>query len=87
MNSDLMTQYIEFIADRLLQQLGYDKVFDAKNPFAFMEMISVEGKSNFFEKRVSEYSLSMNAGPRDFSFTGDVLFWIIIIYHIIVYYD
>ena len=58
MNSDLMCQYIEFVADRLTVQLGYDKIYDKANPFEFMEMISIEGKTNFFEKRVSEYSLA-----------------------------
>jgi len=58
MNSDLMCQYIEFVADRLSLQLGNDKIYNAKNPFNFMEMISIEGKTNFFEKRVSEYSLA-----------------------------
>jgi ribonucleoside-diphosphate reductase beta chain len=56
MNSDLMCQYIEFCADRILLQLGHDKVYNSKNPFAFMEMISLEGKTNFFEKRVMDYS-------------------------------
>tara|TARA_B110001469_G_scaffold61203_1_gene58730 strand:+ start:182 stop:1171 length:990 start_codon:yes stop_codon:yes gene_type:complete len=56
MNSELMSQYIEFVADRLLVQLGYDKVYNASNPFNFMEMISLEGKTNFFEKRVMDYS-------------------------------
>ena len=55
MNSDLMSQYIEFVADRLLLELGNDKVYNATNPFDFMEMISLQGKSNFFEKRVGEY--------------------------------
>jgi ribonucleoside-diphosphate reductase beta chain len=55
MNADLMCQYIEFVADRLLQELECDKVYDAKNPFDFMEMISLQGKTNFFEKRVAEY--------------------------------
>jgi len=55
MNADLMCQYIEFVADRLLVSLGYGKVYNAENPFAFMEMISLQGKTNFFEKRVSEY--------------------------------
>ena len=55
MNSKLMTQYIEFVADRLLLQLGYPKAYSAKNPFDFMERISLEGKDNFFEKRVSTY--------------------------------
>lgn len=58
MNSTLMTQYIEFIADRLSVQLGYDKIYNASNPFDFMELISVESKTNFFEKRVSEYALA-----------------------------
>ncbi len=58
MNSDLMCQYIEFVADRLSLQLGNDKIYNAKNPFDFMEMISIEGKTNFFEKRVAEYSLA-----------------------------
>ncbi|MFM8431159.1 MAG: ribonucleoside-diphosphate reductase small subunit [Bacteroidota bacterium] len=55
MNSKLMCQYIEFVADRLLLALGYDKVYNSTNPFDFMEMISLQGKTNFFEKRVSEY--------------------------------
>ena len=58
MNSKLMSQYIEFVADRLSLQLGYEKIYNSINPFDFMEMISVEGKTNFFEKRVSEYALS-----------------------------
>ena len=58
MNSTLMSQYIEFVADRLLIQLGCDKYYNTQNPFSFMEMISVEGKTNFFEKRVSEYALT-----------------------------
>lgn len=55
MNADLMTQYIEFVADRLLLELGCPKVFHATNPFDFMELISLQGKTNFFEKRVAEY--------------------------------
>ena len=55
MNSDLMAQYIEFVADRLLQELGNDKIYNVSNPFDFMEMISIQGKTNFFEKRVAEY--------------------------------
>jgi len=58
MNSDLMSQYIEFVADRLLAELGNDKVFNKPNPFDFMEMISLQGKTNFFEKRVGEYQKS-----------------------------
>jgi ribonucleoside-diphosphate reductase subunit M2 len=57
MNSKLMSQYIEFVADRLLVQLGNKKEYNSTNPFDFMEMISLEGKTNFFEKKVSEYSL------------------------------
>ncbi len=56
MNAKLMTQYIEFVADRLLLQLGYPKVYCAANPFSFMERISLEGKDNFFEKRVTTYA-------------------------------
>jgi ribonucleoside-diphosphate reductase beta chain len=56
MNSKMMTQYIEFVADRLAVQLGAPKIFHATNPFDFMDLISLEGKTNFFEKKVSEYS-------------------------------
>jgi ribonucleoside-diphosphate reductase beta chain len=55
MNSDLMAQYIEFVADRLLLELGNERVYNASNPFEFMEMISIQGKANFFERRVGEY--------------------------------
>ena len=55
MNADLMNQYIQFVADRLLEQLGCDKVYNVTNPFDFMDMISLQGKTNFFEKRVAEY--------------------------------
>lgn len=55
MNSKLMCQYIEFVADRLLVALGYAKIYNATNPFDFMETISLQGKTNFFEKRVAEY--------------------------------
>ena len=58
MNSTLMTQYIQFVADRLCLQLGYDKIYNVINPFDFMELISLESKTNFFEKTVSEYSLA-----------------------------
>ena len=60
MNALLMKQYIEFVADRLSVQLGYEKIYNSSNPFDFMEMISIEGKTNFFEKRVGDYSLSNN---------------------------
>ena len=55
MNSAQMCQYIEFVADRLLGELGCKKIYNATNPFDFMEMISLRGKTNFFEKRVAEY--------------------------------
>jgi ribonucleoside-diphosphate reductase subunit M2 len=58
MNSDLMCQYIEFVADRLMLALGYAKVYQATNPFDFMENISLAGKTNFFEKRVADYQKS-----------------------------
>ncbi len=58
MNADLMCQYIEFCADRLLLALGCQKFYNAANPFDFMEMISLQGKTNFFEKRVAEYQKS-----------------------------
>jgi len=69
MNSNLMATYIEFIADRLCVQLGYEPIYNASNPFDFMELISVESKTNFFEKRVSEYALADKAQTKDvFSF-------------------
>nr|GMC76479.1 ribonucleoside-diphosphate reductase small chain [Ipomoea batatas] len=55
MNGDLMSQYIEFVADRLLGALGCSKVYNVQNPFDWMELISLQGKTNFFEKRVGEY--------------------------------
>jgi ribonucleotide reductase beta subunit family protein with ferritin-like domain len=58
MNSILMKQYIEFVADRLIVQLGYEKIYNVSCPFDFMEQISIEGKTNFFEKRVGEYALA-----------------------------
>jgi ribonucleotide reductase beta subunit family protein with ferritin-like domain len=62
MNSDLMSQYIEFVADRLCIQLGGEEIYNTANPFDFMEMISLEQKTNFFESRVSEYSLAEKSG-------------------------
>ena len=56
MNSKLMSEYIEFCADRLIYALGYEKLYNTPNPFDFMELISLQGKTNFFEKRVSDYS-------------------------------
>jgi ribonucleoside-diphosphate reductase subunit M2 len=58
MNSELMTRYIEFVADRLLTALGHSKIFNSSNPFDWMELISLQGKTNFFEKRVGEYQKS-----------------------------
>lgn len=58
MNAELMCRYIEFVADRLLNALGYEKLYHASNPFDFMELISLQGKTNFFERRVSEYQKS-----------------------------
>ena len=58
MNAKLMTQYIEFVADRLSVQLGYDKIYNSSNPFDFMELISIESKVNFFERTNAEYALA-----------------------------
>lgn len=55
MNCGLMAEYIKFVADRLLRSLGCSEVYGSENPFEWMEMISLQGKTNFFEKRVSEY--------------------------------
>ncbi|AAN02745.1 ribonucleotide reductase small subunit [Lumpy skin disease virus] len=75
MNCVLMSQYIEFIADRLLLELGCDKVFMSTNPFDFMENISLEGKTNFFEKRVSEYQkMGVISNKDDNVFSLDVDF-------------
>jgi len=72
MNSKLMTQYIEFVADRLCLQLGYDKIYNSTNPFDFMELISVETKVNFFERTNSEYSLANKTVDKDcFDFSTD----------------
>ena len=73
MNSKLMQQYIEFVADRLALQLGIDKIFNSSNPFDFMELISIEGKTNFFERRVGEYAMANKDENIDsaFAFDGD----------------
>ena len=73
MNSKLMSQYIEFVADRLMVQLGYDKIYNVACPFDFMEQISIEGKTNFFEKRVGEYALA-NKEKDDTTFDLDGAF-------------
>ena len=65
MNSNLMTQYLEFVTDRLLVELGCEKEFNTKNPFDFMDMISLQGKTNFFEKRVAEYQKAGVANTTD----------------------
>lgn len=65
MNAQLMSQYIEFVADRLLVSLGYSRIYNASNPFDFMEMISLQGKTNFFEKRVAEYQKAGVMTERD----------------------
>ena len=75
MNAKLMTQYLEFVTDRLLVELGCEKEFNSSNPFDFMDMISLQGKTNFFEKRVSEYQkagvLSKEEEKDKFSFDAD----------------
>ena len=58
MNSTMMTQYIQFVADRLSVQLGYDKIYNVKNCFEWMELISIQQKTNFFESKVSDYALA-----------------------------
>lgn len=72
MNATLMMQYIEFVADRLVVQLGYDKIYNSANPFDFMELISIESKVNFFERTNSEYSLANKTVKEDvFDFNAD----------------
>ena len=73
MNADMMAQYIEFVADRWLVELGYDKLYYATNPFDFMEMISLQGKTNFFEKRVGDYQKSgvLNVEAKSQAFSMD----------------
>lgn len=72
MNAKMMSQYIQFVANRLCLQLGCDKIYDAINPFDFMDMISIEGKTNFFEKRVGEYALAEKTKTNDiFNFDDD----------------
>jgi ribonucleoside-diphosphate reductase beta chain len=75
MNADLMSQYIEFVADRLLVELGNDKFYNATNPFDFMDMINLQGKTNFFEKRVGEYQKAgVKSGTDDQKFSLDADF-------------
>ena len=78
MNSKMMSYYIEFVADRLLVALGYSKLFRSANPFDFMELISLQGKTNFFEKRVGEYQkagvISNDAKDKNYAFNKDADF-------------
>jgi ribonucleotide reductase beta subunit family protein with ferritin-like domain len=71
MNSELMIQYIKFVADRLVVQLGYKKIYNVGNPFDFMELISLESKTNFFERHISEYSLANKNTTDAFNITDD----------------
>ena len=71
MNSELMTQYIKFVADRLAVQLGYKKIYNVSNPFQWMELISLEGKTNFFERKVAEYSLANKQTDNAFVISDD----------------
>jgi ribonucleoside-diphosphate reductase beta chain len=79
MNANLMTQYLEFVTDRLLVELGCNRIYNVANPFDFMDMISLQGKTNFFEKRVSEYqkagvlnnTASGNSDAQKISFDAD----------------
>ncbi|KAJ3074002.1 Ribonucleotide-diphosphate reductase (RNR), small subunit [Rhizoclosmatium hyalinum] len=73
MNSDLMSQYIEFVADRLLVSLGCPKLYNVENPFDFMDLISLQGKTNFFEKKVGEYQKAgvMSKGNNEFTLESD----------------
>lgn len=86
MNADMMSIYIEFVADRLLVALGYEKLYKSSNPFEWMEMISLQGKTNFFEKRVGDYQkagvmsgISVAGSPSvSTEFTLDADFWILV---------
>ena len=71
MNSDLMKQYIEYVADRLSIQLGYNKIYKSENPFDFMNDVGLDGKSNFFEKRVTEYRIATHEGNKEFILDED----------------
>jgi ribonucleotide reductase beta subunit family protein with ferritin-like domain len=74
MNSDLMRQYIKYVADRLLVQFGFEKIYNEENPFGFMNSINLDGKTNFFEKRVSDYVLSSTSegkNTQDWNFNAE----------------
>ena len=70
MNAELMIQYIKYVADRLSIQLGYKKIYNVKNPFDFMLYTSIESKTNFFERRVSEYALANKSSDKNLCFDG-----------------
>ena len=76
MNSDLMKEYIMYVADRLLVQLGFNKIYMSKNPFDFMVNINLEGKTNFFESRTTEYvhSSSLSAKEDSWDFKDNDIF-------------
>ncbi len=74
MNSSTMSEYIEFVADHLLGSLGVPKHYNTKNPFDWMEMISLQGKTNFFEKRVGEYQKAGVATNNSHTFSVDADF-------------
>ena len=77
MNSELMREYVHFVADRLLVQLGFEKIWHSANPFDFMEATLLDGKSNFFETRVTEYTHSSSVVAKDendFEFDDDLVF-------------
>jgi ribonucleoside-diphosphate reductase beta chain len=74
MNADLMCEYIQFVADRLLKSLNFEPIYNTANPFDFMELISLQGKTNFFEKRVGEYQkngVMSNCSTKLFSLIED----------------
>ena len=70
MNKKMMSEYIKFVADRLLVQFGYSILYESKNPFPFMQKLSLQGKTNFFEQRVSEYCIPENVADDDLEFSN-----------------
>lgn len=74
MNSKLMSQYIEFVADRLIFSLGCPKLYKSENPFEWMDMISLQGKTNFFERKVAEYQKAGVLGETNRNFTTEAEF-------------
>ena len=71
MNKDLMSQYIEYVADRMLIQIGFNPIYNVENPFPFMERLSMESKTNFFEKRNTEYRMASGQTAVEKKFTLD----------------